>query len=335
MHGEESTDMRISRRLVLGFGAIAIAASVLAGCSSGGSQSDLSPMRIGMVPSEDCLPLWVAERDGLFKNAGMSVELKAYASPEERDAALKDGAVDVIASDVVGAARQRATGVPVKIVTLMLGATPSEGRYGIAVKPGSAVTSLVDLAGKPVGTSSGTMEEYVFTSLMYQAGLGPTEIKKQSSKNVATRLENLVGGKLDAALLPEPYLMLAEKRGAKVVAQDTSDTNLSQTVLVAAERYLDTRGGSASCAKLLEVWTSAAAAIDKDPASFRALLVSKIEAAKPLEKTYRVGTYPKAQLPTLDDTEAALDWMSAAKPLPSEVTYEALIWKLPASSPAP
>lgn len=322
--------MNVLRR-VLATIAAAVLAVAAAGCSSKTSTDGtaLAPVRIGVVASEDCLPLWVAERDGLFKDAGLDVRIVGYGSAQERDAACKGGTVDAVASDLVAAARLRGSGTGVRVVTVMLGATPAEGRYGIAVKPGSTVTSLVDLAGKPVGTSTGTLEEYVLESLMYEAGLGPKDIKEHAVKTASARLESLLGGQLEAALLPEPYLSLAEKRGVKVVAQDTRDANLSQTVLVASGHFLDTEGGSAATAKLLEVWSKAAQAINKDPASYRPLLAKKVEALAPVASSYRMSRYPSAQLPTLDDAEAVFDWMYGNGLVPESVTYDALMWKPP------
>jgi NitT/TauT family transport system substrate-binding protein len=239
--------------------ALAVAAPVSTGCSQGTAQDAgaLSPIRIGTLPTEDSLPLWVAERAGLFKDDGLTVKIAVFQSAQERDAALTAGTIDALAGDAITAAALRSGGVPVKVVTVMLGATSKEGRFGIAVKPGSTVASLQDLAGKPIGSASGTIQEYVLDSLMLQAGLGPNDIKKQEVKKVSVRFESLMGGKLEAAVLPGPFLAMAERQGAKVVADDTGDSNISQTMLVVGERYLDTKGGSAATRALLEVWDQA------------------------------------------------------------------------------
>lgn len=309
--------------------AIALVSSGLGGCSSRSGDVAAGAIRIGYVASEDCLPLWVAERDGLAKDAGLGMKLSDFATAEERDAALAGGEVDAVVGDVVSAAKMRLAGTPVRIATVMLGAKPAEGRYGIAVRPKSGVTSLVQLAGKPVGTSKGTLEEYVLESLMMLDGLGPAEIETKTVKDAAARLDAVVAGEMDAAVLPEPYLTLAEKRGAKVVAQDTHDVNLSQSVLVVSERYLDTSDGAAATAKLREVLASAVTAIEADRGSFRSLLAKKIPAMEPVQSSYQVSPYPSPQMPTLDDVEMALDWMTRAGLQKGDLIYESLIWVPP------
>jgi NitT/TauT family transport system substrate-binding protein len=332
---ERSTTVtRIARVIRMVF-AIAFAATVALGAAactsatntSSGASAKPAKVRIGTLPTEDSLPLWVAEKQGLFTKAGLQVEIVSFPSAQERDAALTAGAVDGFMGDIIAAGTLRAGGVPVKIVTLMLGATPAEGRFGIAVKPGSKVTSLDQLAGKPVGTSKGTIQEYVLDQLMLQANVPAEQIKKEVVNKVPIRFELLMSGKLEAAALPEPFLSLAEKQGAKVIADDTGDVNLSQTVLIFSEKYLNDAAGAKSVKALLGVWDEAVAAINKDPNSYRALLAEKAKLPPPLDTTYAVNTYPTHQLPQQEQVDEVLGWMSGAGLLPTQVTYADLVWK--------
>lgn len=303
------------------------ACSTPASTTQGGAEVKPAKVRIGTLPTEDSLPLWVAEKQGLFVKAGLEVQLVPFASAQERDAALTAGAIDGFMGDLIAAASLRAGGVPVKVTTIMLGATPKEGRFGIAVKPGSKVTSLEQLAGKPIGTSSGTIQEYVLDQLMIQAGVPADQVKKEEVKRLPVRLELLMSGKLEAAALPEPLLSLADKQGAKVIADDTGDQNLSQTVLVVSEKYLDDPAGSKATNSVLGVWDVAVAIVNKDPDSFRGLLVEKANLPKPLAASYAVNSYPTAQLPKREQVEDVLDWMKGAGLLSTDVSYDDLMWK--------
>ena len=315
---------------------IALAVSVTA-CSqpsqpSGSTGTGTAPVkiRIGTLPTEDSLPLWVAERDGLFAKAGIDVSITVFQSAQERDAALTAGAIDGMMGDLIAAASLRVGGIPVKVVTVMLGATASEGRFGIAVEPSSTVTTLKQLANVPVGTSSATIQEYVLDKLMEAAGVPDSQIKKEEVKKVPVRFELLMSGKLKAAALPEPFLSLAEKTGAKIIADDTKGANISQTVLIFDQKFLDNATNAAGVSKLLGVWDTAVGSINATPDSFRALLVDKARLPVPLKDVYAVNTYPTAQLPAQADVQAVLDWMRGAGLLKTDVTYADLVWNAPA-----
>jgi NitT/TauT family transport system substrate-binding protein len=304
-----------------------VACSTSASKTRTGAEVKPAKVRIGTLPTEDSLPLWVAEKQGLFVKAGLEMQLVPFASAQERDAALTAGAIDGFMGDLIAAASLRAGGVPVKVTTIMLGATSKEGRFGIAVKPGSKVTSLEQLAGKPIGTSSGTIQEYVLDQLMIQAGVSADQVKKEEVKRLSVRLELLMSGKLEAAALPEPLLSLAEKQGAKVIADDTGDQNLSQTVLVVSQKFLDDPAGSRAMGDVLAVWDEAVAVVNKNPNSFRGLLVEKARLPEQLATTYEVNSYPTAQLPKREQVEDVLDWMKGAGLLSADVTYDDLMWK--------
>jgi NitT/TauT family transport system substrate-binding protein len=165
---------------------------------------------------------------------------------------------------------------------------------------------------------------------MEAGGVAAADVKVESTPKVPVRFELLMSGKLAAAALPEPFLSLAALQGAKTIADDTTGANISQTVMIFAQKYLDAAAGAAAVKKLLGVWDEAAGTINKDPNSFRALLVDKARLPQPLAATYAVNTYPTAQLPTQDEVTSILTWMKAKSLLKTDITYADLTWTAPA-----
>lgn len=284
-------------------------------------------LKFGTLPTEDALPLWAAEKEGTFGREGLNFEIITFQSAQERDVALASGAIDAFMGDLIAAALLESSGVPVRVATIMLGAAPSEGRFGIVAAPGSGIADLKALAGVPVGTSSDTIQEYVLDGLMRQAGVN--NVKKEEVKKVPVRFELLMSGKIKAAALPEPLLSLAEKQGARLLADDTSGDNLSQTVLVVSERYLTRPGGPEGLRKLLRVWDDGVARVNTDPNAWRAVLVEKARLPKPIAESYRVNRYPTSQLPSEADVAAVLSWMSGKGLLKKPVAYRDLCPPLP------
>jgi NitT/TauT family transport system substrate-binding protein len=300
--------------------------STTPGSTTTGTTPAKPVIRIGTLPTEDSLPLWVAQRDGLFDKAGLDVTVTVFASAVERDAAMAAGAIDGQMGDLIAAAALREGGVPVKVATIMLGATAKEGRFGIAVKPKSTVTKLSQLKGVAIGTSSATIQEFVLDELMAGAGVSADQVKTSEVKKVPVRFELLMSGQLDAAALPEPFLSLAEKTGAKVIADDTKGANISQTVMIFSEKFLNGTGNAAAVTKLLGVWDTAVGTINADPNSFRQLLVDQAKLPAPLATSYAVNTYPKAQLPTQEEVTRVLDWMKGKGLIKTPLTYTDLTW---------
>jgi NitT/TauT family transport system substrate-binding protein len=330
---------RSSRAIALALALMLVAIALLAsGCSSGSKPAEQTTkkpaaIKIGTLPTEDSLPLWVAEQRGYFATQGLTeLEIVTFQSAQERDAAFAAGAIDAFMGDIIAAANLQAGGQPTTIGTIMLGADQSQGRFGVVAAPNSGVKSLTQLANVPVGTSSATIQEYVLDGLMSESGVPSASVRVEEVKKVPVRLELLMAGKIKAAALPEPFLTLAEQGGAPLVASDTSATaNLSQTVLVFSDKYLEKPGGAAAATAVLKAWDLAVNDINKAPQAVLPLLVEKARLPKSLATTYKVNTYPTAQLPTQAQVDAVLSWMKTKGYLKGNVTYDDLTSGSPAA----
>jgi len=327
--------MTALRRTIALLTTLAIAASLLVGCSAPAEETEaettvkLAPVRIGVLPTEDSLPLWVAADEGMFEEAGLDVEFIDFQAAAERDAAFTAGEIDAFMGDMIAAALLEQGGSGVTIGTVMLGSTAAEGRFGIAVPADSAYQDLTALAGVPVGTSSGTIQEYVLDGLMRQAGVPQDKVAKEEVKKVPVRFDLLMKGQLKAAALPEPFLSLAEAQGAKTLAEDTKGENISQTILGFSDEYLAAEGGIESMSKLLDVWDEAVDVVNADPEAYRATLVEQAKLPEPIAGTYKINTYPKSDMPTSEQVEAVLAWMETKDLLGKPVTFEDLVMVTP------
>ncbi|HYD64946.1 ABC transporter substrate-binding protein [Azospirillum sp.] len=92
-------------------------------------------------------------RQGLDAKAGLTLEIVDLANPEAGKIALLGGSVDVIVSDWLWTARQRADGDALSFV-------PYSGAVGAVMVPGdSPVRSLADLKGKRIGVAGGPLDK--------------------------------------------------------------------------------------------------------------------------------------------------------------------------------
>lgn len=319
------------RRLFVAVILIAALATGVVGCAGTSRPADgrrpaagTSPMRIGTLPTEDALPLWVAERDGVFEKVGLTdVSIVVFESARERDAALVAGEIDALVGDLIAAAELEAGGTAVAVPMVMLGSTPSEGRFGIVSAPGSGIATLTQLGDVPVGTSSGTIQEYVLDCLMRRAGVEAARVKKQEVESVSARYDLLIRGRIRAAALPEPFLTLAVEEGAILVADDTTGENLSQSVLVVSDSFV--RESERTVMAFMDAWDLGAQAVNVDPDAYRAILVERARFPETVEDIYRIQLYPIAAPPAGDRVEAILQWMRTKGLLEGdEVTFESL-----------
>jgi NitT/TauT family transport system substrate-binding protein len=284
-----------------------------------------SPIRIGVLPTEDVLPLWAARDRGVFDKVGIVVYLVPFATEQQRDAAFRAGTIDAFVGDVLAVARLSAQGSGNRIVTLCLGATPAQGRYGIVASARSGLRFSWELANVPIATSFGTMDEYVVDRLL-GSRMRTWAIKKVQVADPAQRLAMLTTGTLDAALLPEPFLSVAILRHGRLVMSDTRGANISQTVLSVSDAFLTTEGGVSAVDKLLGAWDAGASLANIQREQFRQLLVTQAGMPKSLSKHYRMNTYPHHDLPAEPDVTSVLTWMRKKGLLTAVPSYADITW---------
>ena len=94
-------------------------ALLLAGCTSEPEATETDPgaeaepvkFVVGTLSTQDSLPLWVAEQNGYFADAGLpEVEIVTFQSAQECQVALQTGAVDALMTDLIVASNLQATG---------------------------------------------------------------------------------------------------------------------------------------------------------------------------------------------------------------------------------
>lgn len=301
------------------------------GLGACGAQQDAGSIRIGTMPTEDILPMWVAEEEGLFDDAGVKAEIVVFDSAQSLSAALTAGEVDIAMTDPMRAVKLCESGTDLTLEWITLGATPEQGRFGVLTSADSGITSLADLANgtKGVGLAANTVPEYVFDRLCIQAGIDPASIPTSEVASLPDRYGLVASGQLDAAALPASMLALGQASGMVLLADDTAGENVSQSVMVVRAAY-DTGDGAKTLDAVRAVWDEAASQINADPERYRAVLVEKANLNDQVASTYSISEYPMARTaqgdparPSADLIEPVLTWMGGKGYVTKSVSYDA------------
>jgi putative hydroxymethylpyrimidine transport system substrate-binding protein len=142
----------------------------------------------------DHAPLFVALERGYFRDAGLAVELKAPADPNDPPKLVAAGKADIAISYQPQLHLQVAAGLPlVRIATLV--ATPLTSL--VTLKDGP-VRTIADLKGRKMGHSVGGFEDAILRAMLGKHGLG---LKDVTLVNVNFALSPaLISGKVDAVI---------------------------------------------------------------------------------------------------------------------------------------
>lgn len=233
---------------------------------------------IGYLPSDHDAALFVADAQGKFQENGINTKLVQFNNGGDLMTAMASGDVDVGYVGITPVLSSIANGVPVKVIS----AAQTEGS-GIVVAKDSGINDVSDLAGKKIATpGEASIQHMLLTYYLEQNGMSINDLKVSSMK-VPSMNDALKTGKIDGMITFEPYVTIAEKNGAAVLAgsQDILPDHPC-CVVVASDKYIENHPNETQ--KILEIHENATDFINKNSDEAAGMLPSDIVSDVEVEK---------------------------------------------------
>lgn len=232
--------------------------------------------------------------------------------------------------DLLNVLMQNERGARQAVIATTTHSSPGQRCFALAVSPKRAgeLKSLADMKGADTAMSGATIIDYLLWRMSGQENLPEGWLNMQEVRQIPVRLQMLLGGMTDSALLPEPLATMVETKGARTV---WDDTGLDEPLAVIALRapYLKPEVVKPFRAALRD----AARRIDADPEKYRALMVEKGLLPKPAAASYNMVRFDlfgtpdgMPPLPTREDMERVEGWMSSRGMLKNAPAYEEIIF---------
>jgi NitT/TauT family transport system substrate-binding protein len=246
--GSRRMPQRRSRAVSAGIAAVTVSL-LAAGCHVPGTASSSagltrSSITVAALPGVDDAPLYIALHNGLFANAGLTVNIQTYSSVGKEIAALTNGSADIAVGDYADFffAQDAADHPGFLIVADGYDAAPSVMQ--VLTRPGSGVATPHQLVGKIIGTPEpqempfSTTLPYSEETLATQSVLTNDGVSPASVHWKAMPSEQLVGalrsGAVSAILATEPVIYQAQ---AQLGATSVIDSCSGQTASLPLSGY--------------------------------------------------------------------------------------------------
>lgn len=191
---------------------------------------DRMALKVGVMPTLDCLPVYLAYEDSIFSHEGVDVHLRYYTAQMDCDTALARGRVEGSISDLVRGAYLKKRGTeleyPIATNTYWLLVTNRKGR----------ISSLKQLSDKMIAITRQSATDYLAT-LAIDSAKPKYDVYRVQINDVNIRLRMLLNNEMDAMLLTEPQATKA-KLEQHVVLMDSRDKNLQLGVFAFRKKAL-------------------------------------------------------------------------------------------------
>jgi NitT/TauT family transport system substrate-binding protein len=189
-----------------GIAALAAAPSIVRG-------ADLATIRIGAAPTDATAQHLYAQDLGMFSAAGLSAEISPMRTSASLIAAIVGGSLDIMTSTVVSIALAHNKGIDMRVIAegnVYDGPPP---QAAIVVAPNSTIKNGADLNGKTVAVNGLGDLTQVAIAAWIDANGGDSKSVKLIEVPFSGVGAALAQGRIDAALLVEPFTSAARAQG--------------------------------------------------------------------------------------------------------------------------
>ena len=165
-------------------------------------REDSAALKVAVMPTLDCLPLFVAEEREMFDTI-VDIRLKCYTAQMDCDTALQRGRVEMAVSDLVRAERMKGEKLKLHYLT-------STNAYWLLIgNHNQRITNLSHLDDRMLA-----MTRYSVTDLLGDLAVDSAKLKTErvfriQVNDVNVRLDMLENNEMDALLMTQPQVTQA------------------------------------------------------------------------------------------------------------------------------
>ncbi|MFD9283898.1 ABC transporter substrate-binding protein [Streptomyces mirabilis] len=267
------------RRTILAATALAVTVSLTAtacgGDASGTATSADGKAKVTVLRSNGAIfePLYIAQQQGYFTDAGLDVTIKAGAQDTSQNApSVLNGEAQFAMTDSSGFLKGAAQDMPIRIVTgLQSATTKTDPTDGLLVRKSGSITSFADLEGKTVGLSAlGGTIQFIVEYLVQKDGGDPTKVKFVALPTTSLT-DAVTSGKTDAVYSFGAFFAAARTNDKlNVIGEGMNELpGMIQGLLFSTQKYLSSNGPTAK--KFIEAVAKAITYANEHPDAVRAI----------------------------------------------------------------
>ena len=195
------------------------------------AREDSAALKIAVMPTLDCLPLFVAEDHQLFDTI-VDIRLKAFTAQIDCDTALINGRVEGSITDIVRAERMIRQGLPLRYVAA------TNAYWLLVTNQHQRITQLKHLDDKMLAMTRYSVTDLLGDLAVDSAKLQTERVFRIQVNDVNVRLKMLENNEMDAMLLTEPQATQA-LLGKHKVLLDTRKLDMQMGVFAFRTKGMD------------------------------------------------------------------------------------------------
>lgn len=272
------------------------------------AKKDSAALKVAVMPTLDCLPLYVAQHYNLYDTLRGGVRLKLYKAQMDCDTALERGRVEGMVTDLVRAVRIAKKGTKMRYVAA------TNAYWQLVSNRNSRVKQVKQLDDKMIAMTRYSVTDMLADAAIDSAKLDKDRVFKVQVNDVFVRMQMLQNNIMDVLCLTEPQATWARTMKNPVVL-DTRDLGWQMGVIAFREKEMQRQARGKQLELFVKAYNQACDSINKyGVAHYREIINSRFKL-----KAELVDSLPKdlkfahAKGPRQEDMERAEKWLEKGR----------------------
>ena len=267
------------------------------------AKEDSLALKVGTLPTLDCLPLFVAYDHHFFEKFGEDVRIKPYQSQIDCDDAMLKGKIEGNVTDVVRAQRMRHRGTALRYVAA------TNAYWQLFGNRLSRIHEVKQLQDKMVG-----MARYSVTDMLTSMAVDSAKMKSEyvfriQINDTVIRLRMLVNNELDAMFFTEPQATAARIQKHPIL-MDSRKKDLRMGAIVFKEKAIADKRRQKQLTAFIKAYNEACDSINQRGMAFYGDIIKKYTKADDRTvKALPVLKFEHAKAPRQKDLDRADQWL--------------------------
>ena len=266
-------------------------------------REDSAALKVAVLPTLDCLPIYLAKDHQLFDTV-VDIRLKKFTAQMDIDTALTNNRVQLGVTDLVRAERMKKEGADLEYLAM------TNAYWQLITNRVARITDLKHLDDKMLAMTRYSVTDMLGELAVDSAKLKPEQVFRIQINDVNVRLKMLENNEMDALLITEPQAAQARLLKHKVLL-DSRKMDLQMGAIVMQGKGMDDKNRKRQMEVFIKGYQAACDSINTfGIAHYRDLIVKycqvKSESVELLDKNKFVGLAKPRQ----QDIERAQKWLS-------------------------
>lgn len=266
-------------------------------------REDSLALKVGVMPTLDCLPIYVAKDHGLFDKTKADIRLKPFKSQIDCDAALMQGKLEGCITDIVRGQWMKGKGTQLDYVAA------TNTYWQLISNRLARIRRINQMSDKMIAMARFSATALLADYAVDSAKLKGEEVFKVQINDVNLRLQMLLNNEMDAMLLTEPQATTA-RLYKNPVLMDSRDKDMRFGVIAFRSKDMKDKRRKQQLEVFIKGYNAACDSINKNGLKHYTGTIKKYyEIDENTLNALPKMKFEKAKAPRNKDIETADKWL--------------------------